>query len=229
MVDYHFTVLQCVYLSLEVIEVLIEAYPNAVNVTDTERNLPLHTACLRGATFEVIQLLLDRFVGDKQHHNGLRIADNNECLPIHYYARSQSARAKTLQHLLKLYPGGIHVLDGTAGRLPLHHARLLFLPSHTFEVIHLLVKSAPYTVIQKCSDGRIPIEHAWRLRHRNVEVETYLLERQNEAVNAIKEASLCGRCNMQLGLPDLVIASVWNFAKPDLSTRPMQRREGCIG
>ena len=108
---------------------LIEAYPNAVNVTDTEGKLPLHTACLRGATFEVIQLLLDRFVGDEQHHNGLSIADNDGCLPIHYYARSQNARAEALQHLLKLYPGGIHVIDGT-GRLSAS-PRLLFLPSHT--------------------------------------------------------------------------------------------------
>jgi hypothetical protein len=55
---------------------LIEIYPNAVNVTDTEGKLPSHTACLRGATFEVIQLLFDRLVGDEQHHNGLSIADN---------------------------------------------------------------------------------------------------------------------------------------------------------
>jgi hypothetical protein len=47
-----------------------------VNVTDTEGKLPSHTACLRGATFEVIQLLFDGLVGDEQHHNGLSIADN---------------------------------------------------------------------------------------------------------------------------------------------------------
>jgi hypothetical protein len=158
MVDYHFTVLQCVYLSLEVIEVLIEAYPNAVNVTDTERNLPLHTACLRVATFEVIQLLLDRFVGDKQHHNGLSIADNNECLPIHYYARSQNARAKALQHLLKLYSGGIHVIDGT-GRLPLHHARLLF-----------LVLALPYLKLFTFWSNQLLI-----LSSRNVQMEEYRL------------------------------------------------------
>ena len=90
---------------------LIEVYPNAVNVTDNDGALPLHWACYNGASLEVIQLLLDHYVGDEQHHNGLNIADNDRRLPIHYYAYSQNAKPETLRYLLELYPGGIHVVD----------------------------------------------------------------------------------------------------------------------
>jgi hypothetical protein len=56
--------------------VFIKAYPDAVNATDTDGKLPLHTACTYGPPLEIIQLLPDWFVGDEQHHNGLSIADN---------------------------------------------------------------------------------------------------------------------------------------------------------
>jgi hypothetical protein len=49
----------------------------------------------------------------------------------------------------------------------------------------------------------------------NVEFETFLLEKQNEAVAALKEA--CEYVDTaQLGLSDLVVAAIWSFAKPDL-------------
>jgi hypothetical protein len=116
---------------------LIEIYPNAVNVTDTEGKLPSHTACLRGATFAVIQLLFDRLVGDEQHQNGLSISDNRGQLPIHYYARSENARAEVLKHLLELYPGGIRVVD-TFDMLPPHHASYPLI----LEIIRLLVEAS---------------------------------------------------------------------------------------
>jgi hypothetical protein len=42
-----------------------------------------------------------------------------------------------------------------------------------------------------------------------------LIEKQNEAVIAMKEA-LEDIANAELGVPDLVTAIVWSFAKPDL-------------
>jgi hypothetical protein len=70
---------------LEVVGMLIEIYPSAVNATDNYYGkIPLHTACTNGATVEVIiQLLLDQFTGDEQHCSGLNIAHNHGQLPIH--------------------------------------------------------------------------------------------------------------------------------------------------
>jgi hypothetical protein len=133
---------------------------------------------------------------------------------ISMHARSQNARAEILQHLLELYPGGVHVVE-EFGMLPLHYA----CDSHhpRLEIIRILAEAAPHTVIQKCTSGRTPIQHAWNSPKRDVEVKTYLIERQNEAVNAMKEA-FEDIANTQLGLPDLVLANVWSFAKPDVWT-----------
>ena len=201
---------------LEVIQILIEPYPNAVNIADNDGELPLHVACRHDASLEVIQLLIDRFVGDERHHRGLGIADNRGELPIHLYAHlSEDTRLETLQYLLEIYPGSIHVVNNE-GRLPLYHAcnsgRFVDL-----EIIRVLVEAAPYTVIQESARERTPLQHLWD--DENVEVIEYILERQNEVVLAMKEA-FEDVADTQLGLPDLVIANIWSFAKPDLSTRP---------
>ncbi len=44
-------------------------------------------------------------------------------------------------------------------------------------------------ILQRDQSGRAPYQLARNIRYRNAEVETFLLERQNEAVNAMKEAS----------------------------------------
>ena len=175
-------------------------------------------ACNNGAPLEVIQLLLDRFVGDERHHNGLNVADSLGRLPIHWYVHSQgNARPDTLQYLLDLNPAGIHVAD-RYGMLPLHHACDSKPP--VLEIIRLLVEAAPHTVIQKSAKKITPLRYTRRRDRRgrprrNVEVETYLIDRQNEAVDAMKEA-FADVANTQLGLPDLVISNVWSFAKPDV-------------
>ena len=203
---------------LKVVQMLIETYPNAVNVTDNHGKLPLHLACRNGAPLEVLQLLLNRFIGDEQHHNGLSVTDRDGYLPIHWYAFSENARPETLRYLLELYPGGVHVVVERSGKLPLHYACESNPP--VLEIIRLLVEAAPYTVIQKRGDERTPLQcirpGRGQLR-RNVEVEMYLLERQNEVVDTIKE-TFVDVAYTQLGLPDLVIANVWSFAKPDLWT-----------
>jgi hypothetical protein len=54
---------------------------------------------------------------------------------------------------------------------------------------------------------------------KNVEVEAYLIERQNEAIAALKSAYESVAVT-QLGLPDLVVAMIWSFAKPDIWMPP---------
>jgi ankyrin repeat protein len=169
----HYALQRRVAAPLEVIQVLIEAYPDAVNVTDTDGKLPLHTACTYGPTLEIIQLLLDRFVGDEQHHNGLSIADNRGQLPIHWYARSPNVRVEAARYLLELYPGGIHAAD-TVGCLPLHYACDSNPPR--LEIIRLLVEANFYSVLQKDQRGRTPYQQALNNYSMTIEVETYLLE-----------------------------------------------------
>jgi hypothetical protein len=93
-------------------------------------------------------------------------------------------RAETLQLLLDLYPGGIHVIDGN-GRLLLHQV----CQSHflMLQIISLLVEAAPSTVIEKSTRGCMPDQLAWSSCNRDIEVEAYLLEWQNKVANTMKE------------------------------------------
>jgi hypothetical protein len=75
-------------------------------------------------------------------------------------------------------------------------------------------------VLQRDQSGRAPYQLARNTRYRNAEVETLLLERQNEAVNAMKEAFVKTR----LGLSQLVTPNVWSFAKQHL--RALEEHEG---
>ena len=106
---------------LQLIQYLIEPYPEAVNSTDNDGNLPLHIACLMAASRNVIQLALDRFTGDDRNHRRLSVVNNDGQVPLHCYAICQGADTDALQPLLDLYPEGIHATDRN-GRLPLHVA-----------------------------------------------------------------------------------------------------------
>ena len=114
--------------------------------------------------------------------------------------------------LLDLYPQGIHVADRD-GMLPLHQACFIAHPS--LNTIRLLVEADLYAVVKTSPAHGTPYQLAWGRRNTDVEIETYLIGKQNEAVAALKEA--CEYVGAtQLGLPDLVVAQVWSFAKPDL-------------
>jgi hypothetical protein len=106
----------------------------------------------------------------------------------------------------------IHGAD-TVGCLPLHYACASNPPK--LEIIRVLVEANFYSVLQNDQRGCTPYQLAWRSRNRDVEVEAYLLEPQNEVANAMKE-TFADVANMQLRLPFLVTANVWSFAKPDL-------------
>lgn len=60
---------------------------------------------------------------------------------------------------------------------------------------------------------------ARRINGRNLDVEGYLVEKQNEAVSAMKEAFETV-ADTQLGLPDLFTAILWSIAKPNLWVPP---------
>ena len=64
--------------SLEVIQMLIRKYPEALKVRNNDGHLPLHIACAKNASLEVIQFLI------QQHPDALRKKDNDDNLPLHW-------------------------------------------------------------------------------------------------------------------------------------------------
>jgi len=69
-----------------------------------------------------------------------------------------------------------------------------------------------FTLLGRCPES---VGQLLSQRGEHAEAKAYLLERQNEAVRAVKEAN-DDVFDTYLGLPDLVVVNIWSFAKPDL-------------
>ena len=178
---------------LQLIQYLIELYPEAVNSTDNDGNLPLHIACLMAASRNVIQLALDRFTGDDRNHRGLSVVNNDGQVPLHCYVICDGADTDALQPLLDLYPEGIHATDRN-GRLPLHVACTNFSSSLTlfaylsrqiyiifFEKVDMTRHRTNWLGV--CNTGRNVI---LLLKVHGVQDEMFL-EMQRQMLNALDE------------------------------------------
>lgn len=49
------------YVSSEVIRMLVDTYPAALLIVDSDGNLPIHNACVDGASLEVLKILIDYY------------------------------------------------------------------------------------------------------------------------------------------------------------------------
>lgn len=219
---------------LEVIQFLVEVYPSALRARGFRKSLPLHEAsCGEGRRVEVVQLLIDRYEGAESHHGGLNVIDDIGRIPLHYAAfhfcpigtdpmeqrhealERHAGAVETLELLLERYPKGVHAAD-EEGFLPLHMACNCIHPCT--ECIRLLLEANLFTVLQKTKDGRTALQLAeslYRGDPGHYDCLTFLEEKQNEAVQTTRDA-FRAFVDMKLGLPDLVIAEVWSFVKPDV-------------
>lgn len=213
--------------SLAVIRFLVKIYPDAVSAAGSNGRLPLHYACggcspmflettsdVRASStqIEVVKLLLKNYRDDNSNLGGLDIADDAGQLPLHCATEGESI--EMLQFVLNRYPKAAHAADKD-GNLPLHWLCFGSSRDSPFEAVRLLIDAYPFSVIQKNSDGKT----AFRLVNERV-VNDYvtpglLTEKYLEVVEEIK-AAVFDVLNARLGFPDLVVANVWAFAKPQL-------------
>jgi len=201
---------------VDVVRFLAKGYPGGVSAVDMHGSLPFHKACTTPHTprEQVVRLLIDSCQGSELHHSGASVPDSAGQLPLHFAAVWDST-LETLELLLECYPEGVRVVDDE-GMLPLHNACIL--ADSGIACIRRLIEANLFTVIQKTNDGQTAFELA-RSRDMDSEDVLFFEEKQNEAVRAIREA-FDDAVDTQLGLPDLVIANIWSFVKPDLWCPP---------
>lgn len=204
--------------SLQVVYLLTVANPVICSVRDCRGRLPLHYACLTGMPSMMLQLLVDCYQEEKAEQastrrNGLSVADNIGKIPLHYAARGEYQSAHALQFLVERYPDGALVADKN-GRLPLHDA--CFSVNASLERIRVLVEASVFSIVCESSSGMTPIQLACLNRHFVDDTKTmrYLFNKQNEALEALREA-VEEVLEWDIGLPDLVIARIWRFARPE--------------
>jgi len=107
----------------QVIRLLIQAWPDSVREEDGRGYLPLHYACERGCTYDVIQFLVECYP------MSLRTRTKHFCtLPLHLALQGELGwgRSKlsweTIRFLVQAWPDAMREKDDLMDYLPLHFA-----------------------------------------------------------------------------------------------------------
>jgi len=133
--------------SLEILTLLVDSFPEAVQEVDGEGNLPVHLAA-RCKSWGFCKTLIDRYP------ESVRITRDNDGLPIHYAC--WSGTCETVKNLHELYPEGINVRQ--SGLQPIHVASLTDMGSDRIKIIEFLLKVDPGSASRVVSGGRTGYE-----------------------------------------------------------------------
>jgi ankyrin repeat protein len=147
-------------LSMHLIKLLVQAFPESCTTIDNDGMVPLHYACTGSSSFflENVIVLLDAHkdslhIKDNHGRTPLKLLSNTSSIPdkkgmrpLHYaVARSQTLTEQSLLVLVNAYPGSIGTAD-MYGMLPFHHACLN--QALAVEVLMILLSFYPEAV--KC-------------------------------------------------------------------------------
>jgi ankyrin repeat protein len=115
-----------------VLKLLLQIAPETLKVQNVDGQFPLHTACEREASLNVITILLDKYP-EAAHYK-----DKHNCTPLHYVVGGY-AQYSLVEKLLKIAPDAIKVQNGN-GNYPLHIACSFQAP---FDVVKMLLDIHP--------------------------------------------------------------------------------------
>jgi len=217
---FHYT---CASASLQLATLLYSSYPECTQVRNGQGKLPLHLPF--NGNMRRFSLLQNYGVTEEDYDSdmlelgkrliehypaALSVHDDRRRIPLHYACQREAA-VEMLRLLLKEYPQGLHAVDDD-GFLPLHH---LCSRRCQMAAIRLLLDTDPFTIICTTNQGRTPSQLYRASFGANGNILRYLTDRQTEAVLAIREAFDLV-VNEQLNLPDLVVALIWSFARPNV-------------
>ncbi len=153
---------------IDILKLMIETYPEALQEKDYDEMLPCHIACSRSLSLDIISLIVTT------DPLALQERDIHGKLPLHW-ACSSNASYDVVKLLVDSYPNSVkEKID--RGRLPLHLACMHLSP---FEVIKLLVESYEDAVKEnKNFEGKLPLHDAYKAPY---EVYNCLLEKFPDA------------------------------------------------
>ncbi len=172
--------------SYAVIEVLIKAYPQALEEHNDNEDLPLHLALYINAPPEVIKMIFEEYqeataiqnkYGDLPLHyavlhsnpsvaivkivldkfpSALSIKNDNGWLPLHFACR-YVADSKVIKMIFEQYKGAAQIPNNN-GDLALHYA--CYNTKATFNIRKMLVDEYHESITRKNKDGKIPFHYA---------------------------------------------------------------------
>eukprot|EP00985_Skeletonema_marinoi_P013556 scaffold6746_cov73-Skeletonema_marinoi.AAC.4 len=140
-------------MTVNIIQLLVDAAPASVRSVTNKGRMPLHSLCMNTeldgiAELEILELLIMKCP------EAIRHANNNGCLPIHCAGGSGGRSPEFCSNLIEAYPGSERVTDAN-GLLPLHWA----CSYNTRATVEYLYKLYP-DAINHTSRGFYPIHYA---------------------------------------------------------------------
>lgn len=166
--------------TLEITESLLQSYPVAAQKQDSLfKRLPIHVACLHGASSDVIRELL------VVYRDGAKEKMRDGKIPLHY-ACGSGASKETVSELLKAFPEGSRCKDKN-GWLPIHVACL---QNASVEVVELLLESYPESVAVRSCRGNTPIQCLKTIQKLNITNVDKVMVMLRRATLSLKEQTL---------------------------------------
>jgi ankyrin repeat protein len=84
---------------VEILEYLVDRNPELISSCDRDGSLPLHVACRRGASFSVVQFLVNRYKASIKS-----VTSEGDDLPLFLACEMPDSSLDTIFILMKLYP-----------------------------------------------------------------------------------------------------------------------------
>eukprot|EP00591_Stephanopyxis_turris_P011061 CAMPEP_0195514004 /NCGR_PEP_ID=MMETSP0794_2-20130614/5526_1 /TAXON_ID=515487 /ORGANISM="Stephanopyxis turris, Strain CCMP 815" /LENGTH=242 /DNA_ID=CAMNT_0040642155 /DNA_START=149 /DNA_END=877 /DNA_ORIENTATION=- len=151
----------------KMIETLLSIYPEAANKKESWlHRMPLHIACLEGASPEVICALVTSC------RQATKVQDALGRIPLHY-AMFSNATLEVIEILLSAYPEGAKVQD-SKGWLAVHVGCKC---NSTEEILERLLRIYPDSLILKTKGGMTPLKCAARFGVCNDATKIGLLQK----------------------------------------------------
>mmetsp|Transcript_29826 Transcript_29826/g.87020 ORF Transcript_29826/g.87020 Transcript_29826/m.87020 type:complete len:778 (-) Transcript_29826:105-2438(-) len=142
----------------DLVAALLTAHSDAIAERESYwGRLPLHVACLSGASYDAVQPLLQRYP------QGSSVVAIHDRLPLHYACGGNAPRRIVLA-LLKIYPRGARCLDAY-GWLPLHWAATFH---KSPAVISAIIEAYPEALHKETNKGKTPFQCARSSKQRGV-------------------------------------------------------------
>lgn len=156
---------------------ILRLLTDSARIAEPDRGgmLPLHIACVSGASVEIIAQLLD------EYREAIRLPDNNGRLPLHAACMNPRVNLDALDLLHKAYPAALRIFDKT-GSVPLHIAIQRKLSA---SVVHFLIDKEEGAVrTREASSKMYPLHLACRVG-ADVDVLERLVEIYPVAIEAV--------------------------------------------
>ena len=196
--DYHTTPLHRILGSrtpLDIVEALIKHAPETVRNVDDGGRLPLHIACYRGASLEVLDALVRAYpksydvlsILDKKPSDFLKEwAQNtrgNEPMMLLQKAIVSGFHVNLVKLLLQAFPKSAMIKDSN-DMIPLHHAHIHGFPP---AVISRLIEAYPEGVYVKDNQGNLPSNYGHPGSETAEEVDEVLPPEPEEEISMEEE------------------------------------------